>query len=201
MYYSQWGQDRWLEENIFKGKRQGIFVEIGVLNGISDSNTAFFEFERNWTGLLVEANPQFARDVPLNRPNSKFKHCAAYSKKGSVSFKVVEHTPGWSGIEQDFDPFHASRINKGGMSHYVTVPCDTLENLLADLHNIDYMSVDIEGAELAILKDFPFKQFDIRIIGVENNVITDRRVEHVLFANGYQFLHRIEYDDFYQRNT
>jgi len=198
MFRSQWGQDRWLEENIFKGQRNGIFVEVGVLDGLSDSNTAFFEFERDWTGLLVEANPQFIRAIQNNRPNSIVKPVAAYNKFGSVSFKVVEGTPGWSGIENEFNDFHHVRV-KRGLSHYVSVPCAPLAHIMDGMYHVDYLSVDVEGAEEAIVRDFPFKDFDIRIIGIENNVQTDRVVERILTNNGYKLIHRIEYDDFYEK--
>ena len=198
MFRSQWGQDRWLEENIFKGQRDGVFVEVGVLDGLCDSNTAFFEFERNWTGLLIEANPGFARAIQVNRPNSKFKGIAAYNKHGSVSFKVVEGTPGWSGIENEFNGFHHVRV-KQTLSHYVSVPCAPLADIMAGMHHVDYMSIDVEGAELAIVEDFPFENFDIRIIGIENNISTDRKVERVMTMNGYKLIHRIEYDDFYEK--
>jgi len=35
----------------------GFFIEIGSYDGESLSNTLFFEMRRNWTGLLIEANP------------------------------------------------------------------------------------------------------------------------------------------------
>lgn len=197
MFYSQWGQDRWLEENIFKGKRNGVFVEVGVLNGIMDSNTAFFEFERDWTGLLIEANPRFTREIITNRPKSKVIKTAVYDTVGNVSFKVVEGTPGWSGIEKEFDAFHAIRVKKN-LTHYITVPCAPLAMLMEGFHHVDYLSIDIEGAEFKILQGFPFQDFDIKILGVENNTGSSK-VEDVLRKAGYEKVHKIEYDDFYAK--
>ena len=37
-------------------KRNGFFIEAGAWDGEYLSNTLFFELDRNWTGLLVEAN-------------------------------------------------------------------------------------------------------------------------------------------------
>ena len=54
---SQIGQDIILDERIFKGKRNGVFVEVGALDGFGASNTYFFEKERDWSGLLIEPNP------------------------------------------------------------------------------------------------------------------------------------------------
>ena len=51
---SQIGQDLILDQQIFKGKSNGVFVEVGALDGFGASNTWFFEMERNWSGLLIE---------------------------------------------------------------------------------------------------------------------------------------------------
>ena len=45
-YYSQSGQDRYLNEHLFKGKRQGIFIDVGAHDGIPYSNTYFLYFMR-----------------------------------------------------------------------------------------------------------------------------------------------------------
>ena len=51
---SQIQQDLILDQQIFKGKSNGVFVEVGALDGFGASNTWFFEMERNWSGLLIE---------------------------------------------------------------------------------------------------------------------------------------------------
>ena len=47
--------------------RNGFFIEAGAYDGEEFSNTLFFETARNWTGLLVEANPHYARRVRSRR--------------------------------------------------------------------------------------------------------------------------------------
>ena len=54
---SQMNQDIILDQHFFKGKTNGVFVEVGALDGVSGSNTYFFEKERNWRGILIEPNP------------------------------------------------------------------------------------------------------------------------------------------------
>ena len=55
-FYSQSGQDKFCYENFFKNKKEGVFVEIGCLNGIKFSNTFVFE-KMGWKGICVEASP------------------------------------------------------------------------------------------------------------------------------------------------
>ena len=69
MYHSEYGQDQWLEENVFQGRRNGVFFECGALDGILHSNSLFFEEDRGWAGVLVEANPGLWGHLHANRPN------------------------------------------------------------------------------------------------------------------------------------
>ena len=57
-YFSQEHQDEWVDKYL-KQKTNGIFLEVGAVDGVSLSNTLFFERERNWTGILIEPNNNF----------------------------------------------------------------------------------------------------------------------------------------------
>ena len=49
---AQMSQDKILDQQIFKGKLNGCFVEVGALDGIGASNTYFFEKEITFSGLV-----------------------------------------------------------------------------------------------------------------------------------------------------
>lgn len=50
-YFSQFEQDKFLNEKFFKNKKNGVFIDIGAHNGINLSNTYFFEKKLNWRGI------------------------------------------------------------------------------------------------------------------------------------------------------
>ena len=56
-YKSQEGQDKWVNEHIFRSQIGGIFVDLGCYDGVTYSNTWYFERLLNWTGVCVEPNP------------------------------------------------------------------------------------------------------------------------------------------------
>ena len=56
-FFSQTGQDRLLFEHFFRGKRNGVFVDVGAYDGTTFSNTLFFERSMGWSGLCVEPLP------------------------------------------------------------------------------------------------------------------------------------------------
>jgi len=61
-FYSRAGQDQFLFENFFRGKRDGVFVDAGARDGEKFSNSLFFERTLGWRGLCIEPLPEaFAR--------------------------------------------------------------------------------------------------------------------------------------------
>jgi FkbM family methyltransferase len=201
-YNSEHGQDRWLEENIFRGKRNGIFVEVGALDGLAYSNTLFFERERDWRGVLIEANPRcYPHLLASGRPGSRKVFGAAAAAYGMASFIDVHGVVGWSGLEAEMNPRHLARIDaSGGATETYLVPTLPLYEILirCGLRHIDYMSIDIEGGELSALSSVDFGYVDIDILEVENNY-GEPEVAHTLWGWGYRKIHTIEINDIYRR--
>ena len=72
---SQIGQSKFVDQ-LLSGRRNGFFVEYGAVDGEYLSNSLFFELERNWTGLLIEANPNYHRTLlDKNRPAYVMNAC------------------------------------------------------------------------------------------------------------------------------
>ena len=84
MYYSQAGQDRWIDENT-RGKTDGYFVDIGAFDGIEYSNTYFLEQHRNWCGICIEADITNFDKLKNNR-RCTCENIAVYSCTSMVNF-------------------------------------------------------------------------------------------------------------------
>jgi hypothetical protein len=65
-YESQYRQDRYIDY-LLKRSSGGIFLDIGAYDGITISNSYFFEKKRNWTGICIEPVPHLAEKLKLNR--------------------------------------------------------------------------------------------------------------------------------------
>ena len=64
----------------------GIFVEMGALDGVLFSNTKFFEDARNWRGLLIEPNSVEFEKLSVNRPNAISVNAAVCAQRQNVHF-------------------------------------------------------------------------------------------------------------------
>jgi FkbM family methyltransferase len=161
-HYSQYGQDRFIED-IFNHKQGGVFVDIGAYDGITLSNTYHLEKDLHWTGIAVEPNPKFYSLLEKNR-TCKTIRCGISESEQVETFVDGDML---SGIPRYYSKIRSPDIPK---NITFTAPCMTLENLLKsqNLYEIDYLSIDVEGAEYFILKNFPFENFFIKTISLEN---------------------------------
>lgn len=174
-FFSQYEQDRYVYETFFKDKKNGVFIDIGAHDGMSFSNTYFFEKFMGWQGICIEPIPEVFQRLQANRKCLCIQGCI-YDKSKTVQFLKVNGPEMLSGIIVNYDPRHVQRIERevrqmGGSFEIIDVKCYPLTKLLLDqgLHHINYLSIDTEGGEMGILQSIDFNQIDIDVIDVENN--------------------------------
>jgi hypothetical protein len=195
--------DRWIAETVFPNKTDGFFVEVGVGDGVNGSTTYHLEKNLNWGGILVEPYPFWVGKMSDIRPNSTVVDCCASSKDGLVDYfefttrgmegfsfapELSPHHQHWIGNKALFDDdgFYTNWIKLDHVdSAYKIIrkQSTTLENILdrAKAPNvIDYLSIDVEGAELSLLENFPFHKFRFRAISIERDMCRE-----LLIKNGY----------------
>lgn len=204
-YFSQKGQDKFLNEVIFKNKSGGTFIEVGAHDGISFSNTYFFERILNWTGLCIEPNPDIFKQLVQNRICNCEPMCIA-DHIGKMAFLKCTGfiTEMYSGLIDYYDPRHLERIENeikeyGDTKEIIWVPCTTLDAMVEkyNLHNIDLISIDIEGAELVAIKTLNFDHVNIHIIVIENN-FEEIKIREFLESKGFKQIARIGKDDIFE---
>ena len=177
MFNSQDNQDKYLETNIFKGYKNGVYVDIGAHDGVSINNTLYFEKNNNWTGINVEPIKNVFDKLIINRPNNINLNCAVCNNDGETDFLCnTGYTEMISGIKDTFDSRHLQRLeneNKqmGSRTDIIKVKTKKLETICDEnnISHINYLSIDVEGAEFEVIKSINFDKVFIDIIGFENN--------------------------------
>lgn len=200
-YVSQFGQDKWVIEKLFSKKQNGTFVDIGANDGITFSNTYVLE-TMGWGGVAIEPIPSVYKKLVNNRRCVTVNGCIA-PMAGKSQFRAVSgYSEMLSGLVQEYDPRHLKRIDDeiqshGGGYEDIEVECYNLNDLLENngINQVDYLSIDIEGAELNILNSIDFNRINIAVIGVENNY-KDYRMPRFFAKNDFKF-HSIVGDEFY----
>lgn len=203
-YYSQCGQDRFLDQSIFRRKTGGVFVEIGADDGITYSNTYFFEQTRKWNGVCIEPRKEPFEKLVRNR-KAYCENCCISEISGTKTFLEIKgYARQLSGLLDKYDYRHLQRIQKSaGQSaaesvRQISVRCETLNSIVSKygINKIDYLSIDTEGGELDILESIDFSKIQIDVISVENNY-NSRDFKKVMASKGYWLAERLSVDEIY----
>jgi len=176
-FYGQHQQDQFIEENFLKGYKNGFFIDIGAHDGITFNNTLYFEKYNNWTGINIEPIKKVFDKLVINRPNNINLNCAVCNNDGETDFLCnTGYTEMISGIKDNFDMRHFYRLHRenqlmGSTTEVIKVKTKKLETILDEnnIKHINYLSIDVEGAEFEVIKSINFNKVFIDVIGFENN--------------------------------
>ncbi|XP_076071802.1 uncharacterized protein LOC143043311 [Mytilus galloprovincialis] len=157
-HYSQAHQD----ETVYKisPKKNGFFVEMGAYNGQTFSNTLWLERKHNWTGLLIEANPDLCRQIDALKRHV-WRLCACISDKLRKTEFIQSGAVG--GMASELDNDHMQMIKT---KRTISVPCFDMVEVLDQIgvQHIDYFSLDVEGSEMIILESIRNKLISGKIV-------------------------------------
>jgi FkbM family methyltransferase len=208
-YYSQWKQDFYMNEEIFKNKQNGFFVDIGAYDGIAFSNSYYFEKNLNWKGICIEPHPIVFEKLKQNR-SCFLENVAISNVNKQLKFLKIDNGPEMlSGLVDNYDQRHIERIGRetildGGTIDIIDVNCVKLDYLL-DKYNVDqvdYLSIDVEGAELDILKGIDFNKYLIKYITIEDNYPDASQEWHkLLHSNNFEPIQILGHDYVYKNKS
>jgi FkbM family methyltransferase len=200
---SQLGQDI-LALTVAGLDKPGFFVEFGAADGVALSNSHILEKHFGWSGILCEPSIGWHEALKQNR-NCVIDTRCVYSVSGErISFSE-NYLGELSSITTYAEP-NANGVLKRTTSSYEVETISLLD--LLKTHNapnfIEFLSIDTEGSELEILKNFDFQSYRFGAICVEHNFAdTRKRINELLTANGYVQVHSYlsDFDDWYLQVT
>lgn len=197
---SQLGQDLWVLEKT-RYKRCGFFVEIGATDGVLLSNTLLLEKEFGWQGICAEPNPKFYAQLQKNRQCRVSDQFVGRETGKDVEFVLADV---YGGSKE----FAAGDLHKakrdayaavGQVTHFTTISLDDFLQQHQAPNDIDYISIDTEGSEYDILREFPFEKWNARLFTIEHNFAEQREdIRLLLEKHGYRRLEQ-EWDDWYEK--
>ena len=142
-------------------------MEIGALDGILYSNSLFFERYLNWSGVLIEGNPDLINPLEKNRPKAhNFGLCVCRPPQTEVLFVNNQNTA-VGGVLDDMSSKHFQAYF-GSKSNYINVPCKPMGAILreARIESVDVLIIDVEGSEHIVLQTMDW-QIPVHVIMIE----------------------------------
>ena len=159
----------------------GVYVEIGGHDGVSSSNTLFFEQHLNWTGILIEPSACGRCILPFLRPRDRTINAGACREHTRIAAKNLTDVRGRGFCHPPRD----SCVPSG-----FTAPCLPMRELLQPLPaRVDLFSIDVEANMMEVLETIPWDTMTIDVLIVETTGRhSNMRATQYLRARGYSFL-------------
>ena len=200
-FFSQAGQDKIIKNHFFQNNKNGFFIEIGAYDGIIGSNCCHFEKFLNWEGIAIEASKIQYDKLKKNR-KCKTVNKAISNKIKDVEFvEVIEGLTQMSGINNENNTaIEIINNNKNSKTKISKITTTTFEEEIKSNLEIDYLSIDIEGEELDLLKSIDFNKYTIKVISVENNVPDKFNYNTFFKSKNFSFFDRIGQDEIFFNN-
>ena len=191
---SQYQQDLWVLETL-KYKRDGFFLDVGAAHYKKLSNTHYLEKEFGWDGICIEGNGNFFQTLIDNRSCTCINSYVSTNTNPTFINKS-KTTPGddkdfgFGDFIDDFNTGITPSMAKGRI-----IP-RLIMDILDDCGTpsiIDYMSIDIEGADFPVMKTIDFDKYQFRTITIEDNIPAySQAIVDFLTERGYKCLGRIK---------
>ena len=162
--YAMDGEDLAIDQYI-KIKDKGFYVDIGAHHPIQRNNTQLL-FNRNWEGINIDVN-QFSIDLfNFLRPKDLNLLTAISDQEGEVTFYYQKQFSQLNTTDKKI----ANEHFKGNFKERL-VKCQTIHNILTHSKykdvKIDFLNIDVEGAEIKVLRTLNFEIYDPSVICVE----------------------------------
>lgn len=186
LLYSQFGQDYYVYTRHFsKLRRPGFYLDIATNDPVSISNTYFMDRCLRWKGVCVEANPTYYEKIHrlrschivptcVSRKDGEVVEVGLQGGAGGILGKTFKHTEKWA-RENIKVPTLVER-------------CTTVQQVLdrGNIETVDYLSLDVEGHEVQVLKGVDWSRTKINVMTIEVTGKTVGEVEKFMEGIGYR---------------
>ena len=183
--YSMDGEDIFII-NYFKNKNNGFYIDVGCYHPLHRNNT-FLLHKNGWSGINIDIH-QFSIDLfNYLRPNDVNLNCAVSNSNGVTKMFYQKKLSQLSTIDEK-----QAKIAFQGNIKTSEIKCFTLDAILEKLKfndkKIDLLDIDVEGADLKVLKGFNLEKFKPELICVESH---EKEIKH---SEIYEYLSNFSYE-------
>jgi FkbM family methyltransferase len=191
--YSQDGEDMVLRR-LFERHGPGFYVDVGAHHPYRFSNTCYFH-RRGWTGINIDPNPDAIAAFRRARPRDVNLCVGVAEAPGELTFHAFNEP-----ALNTFDAGLAEAREKipgyrklGAQAVTVRRLDDLLAEHLPAGRSIDFLSVDVEGMDLAVLRSNDWRRFRPALLLVEAHERTVEAVQQdpihrFVAATGYRMI-------------
>ena len=172
----------------FKDKKNGFYVDVGCYHPIHRNNT-YLLYKQNWRGINIDVSQFSVELFDYLRPDDLNYNCAVSNKNEKVKLFFQKELSQLSTIEND----QAKKVFQGNIKEK-EIQAFTLDEILnRDKYRnvkIDFLNIEVEGADFKVLDGLSFQKFNPELICVEihDKEIKESKTYNFLKEKNYQLI-------------
>lgn len=160
--------------------KEGFYVDVGCFDPVKD-NTTWHLYKKGWSGINIDIDAYKIEAFNMRRPRDTNIVCAVSGQTGEMEY--------WRrGLWSIYNSLETPKQEAEPGWIKMKVRADTLTNLIAMTkfkeHAIDFLSIDVEGHDLAVLQSLDFERYQPKVICVESWAAT---LGEVVSSDLYRF--------------
>jgi len=186
-FFSQFGEDRILNEIFNSNIKNGFYVDVGSYHPIKHSNTCRLN-KKGWSGINVDVENDKIKVFNLTRKND-YNVLAPVSTKNEILkiYKTQQYGVGTTTnkefIKKDNRILETNSLQSQTLNHILELsPFSSRE--------IDLLSIDTEGTDFDVLKSLDIEKYRPKIIVIESHL---NKIEDILQSEIYSYLSKKKY--------
>jgi len=184
--YSQFDEELIIRD-FFQDRRDGVFLDVGAADPTVDNTTYYLEKHLGWTGVAVDAAPDYGILWQTQRPRTPFANYLVTDHAGTMDtfYKAGIRTLSSTQKDREWD-------GKKLDAEEIQVPSITLNRLLEDqgIERLDFLSMDIEESEPQALAGFDIQRFKPALVCIEAVDRVRPKIQAYFDAHGYRRIDR-----------
>ena len=188
--YSNWGIDM-MADFFFKNKKEGIYIDVGCHHPLINNNT-YPLYKRGWKGINIDIDYGAIDSFNFLRSKDTNIKIAVSDTTGEAELFFYHNRAAKNTLskEKGFDSKEIQKIKTSTLNKVI-------ENSIYKDQKINFISIDVEGYELNVLKGFDFKKYkpDLVVLELIQEGMTEffhQNIENI--QNSEVYLYMIKHD-------
>ena len=183
-----------IAEELFKNKKKGIYIDVGCRHPFISNNT-YKLYKKGWAGINIDLDFTFIDSFNFYRPKDYNIQIAISDKIGTQQMYFHHERSSINTLEKTRG--HRAKETK---NIKITTLDNVIENSKFSDQEIDFVSIDVEGYELNVLKGFNIKKYKPKMLTIEyidptmeKEEFYHQNIDNILNSDVYKFMENNNY--------
>ena len=154
-----------LLEHIFKNQSHGFYIDVGCQHPVMNNNT-YLLYKKGWNGINIDLDKKNIDLFNFYRKRDLNINFAISSREGERDLFFYHDKSAINTVEKSVANYQRAQVKEIKKVKTKTLN-SIIENSKFNNLTIDFVSIDVEGHELDVIKGFDLKKYKPKVVIIE----------------------------------